>query len=66
MNSNELVDFTFEDESNQRNYVLFSCHQNIPADCLWTSNSIELETKKERLNWWKNVTNNKFKNETTL
>ena len=45
-------DFSYEQESNDRNYIITSLHNNIPSYTLWEDHYIKQQNVRERLNWW--------------
>ena len=45
-------DFSYEQESNDRNYIITSLHNNIPSYTLWEDHYIKHQNVRERLNWW--------------
>ena len=58
--------FSYEQESNDRNYIIISIHGNIPSYSLWEDFFIKKQNVRERLNWWKNLDipeNKKIENE---
>ena len=46
------IEFSYEQESNDRNYIITSLHNNIPSYTLWEDHYIKQQNVRERLNWW--------------
>ena len=58
--------FSYEQESNDRNYIIISIHGNIPSYSLWEDVYIKQQNINCRLGWWKNLDipeNKKIENE---
>ena len=49
--------FSTYDEANDRNYTLMYINnlKSIPSYCIWSEYDIQILTIEQRMNWWKNI-----------